>query len=298
MANASDRSTVAFDPEVHGKNAIRVQIPQPPVRAHFISTIASFVAKDGAIFEKRLLELEATNPAFQFLGVPPELEKGAPLNVQEQADLEEHIFYRWRVYSFCQGDGFNAWRAEPFQMFQPNGKFWIPPSLNREAALQEEQERKQREEAIEQQKKQRRRRMMTGRQFERSSARGPGSVADGSAKLAPEELEEFNLLVRKQLCASRESICQAMAFCFEKSGACTEIARLLKKALLENEITSPGISVETRVARLYLLSDVLFNSQQPGVRNAFKYRDSIEQMAPEVFASLGKHGGKTIGRMR
>jgi U2-associated protein SR140 len=41
----------------------------------------------------------------------------------------------------------------------------------------------------------------------------------------------------------------------------------------------------------------LYNSQQPGVRNAFLYRDAIERMAPDVFASLGKHGNGKIGRM-
>ena len=41
----------------------------------------------------------------------------------------------------------------------------------------------------------------------------------------------------------------------------------------------------------------MFNSQQPGVRNAYRYRDSIEQMAPEIFESLGKHGKGSAGRM-
>jgi hypothetical protein len=49
-----------------------------------------------------------------------------------------------------------------------------------------------------------------------------------------------------------------------------------------------GRSINTRLARLYLISDVLFNSQQPGVRNAFRYRDAIEEIAPQFFRSLGK----------
>lgn len=69
---------------------------------------------------------------------------------------------------------------------------------------------------------------------------------------------------------------------------------MLKEALLES---TNGISVDTRIARLYLLSDILFNSQQPGVRNAFQYRDAIERMSPEVFESLGKHGNGKAGRM-
>ena len=58
-------------------------------------------------------------------------------------------------------------------------------------------------------------------------------------------------------------------------------------------------SIETRVARLYLLSDVLFNSQQPGIKHAFRYRDAVERMSPDIFAGLGQHGDKVnVGRMR
>ena len=178
-----------------------------------------------------------------------------------------------------------------------NGNFWIPPPLDTQAARQEEQERKIREEAIEQQKKERRRRVLTGRQREQARRGGLAGASDGGSQLTREEVDEFNLLVRNKLCASRESICEAMAFCYEKSGAAKQIARMLKEALLEDDKTHPGISLETRIARLYVLSDVLFNSQQPGVRNAFLYRNSVEMMAPEVFTSLGKHGTGTIGRM-
>mmetsp|Transcript_20839 Transcript_20839/g.31404 ORF Transcript_20839/g.31404 Transcript_20839/m.31404 type:complete len:263 (-) Transcript_20839:1462-2250(-) len=65
-----------------------------------------------------------------------------------------------------------------------------------------------------------------------------------------------------------------------------------------NNNTSTTTSVETRIARLYLLSDILFNAQQPGVKNAFRYRDAIERMAPAVFASLGhQHDNDVVGRM-
>ena len=75
----------------------------------------------------------------------------------------------------------------------------------------------------------------------------------------------------------------------------SKLPTLLQELLVDN---GPGVSVDTRIARLYLLSDVLYNSQQPGVRNAFLYRDAIERMAPDVFASLGKHGNNgKIGRM-
>lgn len=109
---------------------------------------------------------------------------------------------------------------------------------------------------------------------------------DGSLELEPQDMEEFHTLTKRKLCASRQAICNAMAFCFEHSPASTQISQLLKELMLDGKC-----SVETRIARLYLLSDVLFNSQQPGVKNAFRYRDAIEKMSHEVFYSLGQHRG-------
>ena len=116
--------------------------------------------------------------------------------------------------------------------------------------------------------------------------------ADGNWELDPDDLADFHTLTRRQLCASRKSICEAMAFCFEHSNASDQISNLLEELLLER-----NCSVETCVARLYLLSDVLFNSQQPGIKNAFRYRDAIEKMAPAVFSSLGQHSDAARGRM-
>lgn len=130
-----------------------------------------------------------------------------------------------------------------------------------------------------------RRAFVTGRQLERN---------DGRHKLNPADEIIFNALVRTKLTASRQSICEATAFCFENSGAAESIATALKDILMEADC-----SIETRVARLYLLSDVLFNSQQPGIKHAFRYRDAVERMSPDIFASLGQHGDNVnVGRMR
>jgi hypothetical protein len=120
----------------------------------------------------------------------------------------------------------------------------------------------------------------TGRQLERLRYGGP----DGSASLSQRDLEEFHQLTTHKLTLSRESICQAMAFCFDKSASAKQIAKLLKKLLLD----PTNVIIEARIARLYLLSDILFNSQQPGIKNAFLYRNAIEAYSPEIFTHLGK----------
>mmetsp|Transcript_15882 Transcript_15882/g.36494 ORF Transcript_15882/g.36494 Transcript_15882/m.36494 type:complete len:571 (+) Transcript_15882:340-2052(+) len=247
------------------ESAIHVEFPKDPLRQRFISTVASFVARDGTAAENHLLQKEANNPAFRFLVCD-----------DDPSSREEHIFYRWRVYSFAQGDSMDDWRTEPFRMVR-GGRLWVPPKLP-----QLKRPRDSDEEWREQQKAQRRR-------------RGPqASVAAVEERLSEAELEELTRLTRSRLCASRDSICQAMAFCLSHSGAYQEICTFLRNLLMDDKC-----SVDTRVARLYLLSDILFNSQQPGVKNAFRYRDAIEKMAPDVFAALGQHGSRRIslGRM-
>jgi len=123
---------------------------------------------------------------------------------------------------------------------------------------------------------------MTGRQFERRKRRG--DFGSNSSKLNPEELDRFDKLVRKKLSLSRKTICEAMSFCFDNCVAAREVSDLLKEALLDE---SDHVTNDMRIARLYLLSDILFNSQQPGVRNAFMYRTTIEAMAIGVFQELG-----------
>eukprot|EP00804_Cyclotella_cryptica_P004065 CCRYP_015455-RA/>CCRYP_015455-RA protein AED:0.35 eAED:0.35 QI:186/1/1/1/1/1/3/36/782 len=289
-----ERLGPVYDPSKHAASAIVVTTPSDPRRAKFITTVASFVAKDGSILEQKLIEAQSSNPDFQFL-LP--VENDTCRGDYDNERLAEHIFYRWRVYAFAQGDGLNSWRTTPFVMIEPHGRFWIPPSLNVEEAQREEEAEKRREQSRMAAQEERRKLAdekdhihMTGRQIERAT----GNDRRGAIKLNDWEKEKFHDLLRNKLCATQESICEAMAFAFDKSGAAIEISQILKEALLES---TNGISVDTRIARLFLLSDILFNSQQPGVRNAFQYRDAIEAMSPEVFESLGKHGNGKAGRM-
>ncbi|CAJ1966893.1 unnamed protein product [Cylindrotheca closterium] len=264
---------------------IRVELPVGLERFHFISRVAKFVADNGSKAESRLKDKEFANPAFRFL----------TFNGSRPEQRREHLFYRWRVYSFAHGDSYSEWRTKPFQMFEPHGRTWIPPPISKkpaDASKQKDQKDDSNDGAF-----------MTGRQIER--ARGGGRKGDragaveGRAVLSKSELERFDTLIRKQLTVSRNTICEAMAFCFEKSASAREIAEMLRDSLVEE---APRLSIDAKTARLYLLSDILFNSQQPGVRNAFMYRDAIEKMAAEVFTSLGRYnsgdGRMTMNKLR
>jgi len=284
----------AYEPAKHEANAVRVIAPSDPTRLRFITIVSSFVAKDGSVLEKKIIERESNNPAFSFM-MP--LQQGTTQNL-DQVSLNERIFYRWRVFTFTQGDGFDSWRTDPFMMIE-GGRFWIPPSLDAEAALREEMKAKQKEEHIKNQQEVRRqlagkKGYMTGRQLEHAKFGGSRTAAsDGAIVLNKYEMDQWKDIMENKLCASNEAISEAMAFCFDKSGAAKQISELLRDALMDDST----LLVETRVARLYLVSDILFNSQQPGVKNAFRYRDAIEAMAPDVFRSFGQHGQGYAGRM-
>ncbi len=273
LQKVAPRLGPTYDPAQHAALAIHVNAPPDPHREKIISTVASFVAKDGSIFEQRLIETQGFNPDFRFLTLrDDDAVSFHACNIDEESvRFEEHVFYRWRVYSFSQGDGFNSWRTDPFVMFEPHGRFWIPPRLNTLAAQEEEAVEKRLEEKRQATQEVRRKQVekktecvATGAQLRRTTSEKAGGV-----KLNEWEKNVFRELLREKLCASQESICTAMAFAFDKSGAAKEISEFLKAALLESR---NGTSVDTRIARLFLLSDILFNSQQPGVRNAFQYR--------------------------
>ncbi len=165
----------------------------------------------------------------------------------------------------------------------PNGRYWLPPALDTDAVNREKANAAEKERRHRQQKEDRaNRELMTGRQFERRKRRG--EFGSNSSKLNPQELDRFDRLVRKKLSLSRKTICEAMSFCFDNCIAAKEVCGLLKEAMLDE---SDHVTNDIRIARLYLLSDILFNSQQPGVRNAFMYRTTIESMAVDFFREFG-----------
>ncbi|KAG7367400.1 RRM domain containing RNA-binding protein [Nitzschia inconspicua] len=278
-----------YDPKLHSSGSIRIEAPTDPDRFQFISLVALYVAKDGVAVEKRLRSEEEGNSLFKFLS----------LDNADERQRKEYLFYRWRVYAFAQGDAFFSWRTDPFVMFHPNGRYWIPPPLINNATDHErdligEGQQRQRHDF---QPRTKTRQMATGRQIERARMfrrKGLGLHRENPSNLDPKEQIEFDLLVRKNLTLSRERICRAMAFCFDKCLAAKQISGLLRDALLDE---STSVTIDMRIARLFLLSDVLFNSQQPGIRNAFMYRTTIESMAPDIFSGLGKYRESSIGRM-
>ena len=55
--------------------------------------------------------------------------------------------------------------------------------------------------------------------------------------------------------------------------------------ILTDALTLSETAIPTKVARLFLASDVLHNSTAP-VRNASRYRSHLETSLPDIFESL------------
>lgn len=115
---------------------------------------------------------------------------------------------------------------------------------------------------------------------------------DALGSLTEEQARILDRLFKKELSTSRKAICRGMAFALEHGHAVNQIAEELRTLFTDPDF----VDTDTRIARLYLLSDILHNSQQPGIANAGSYRRKIEEMALEVFGALGNHS-RTYGRL-
>ncbi|KAI8381439.1 uncharacterized protein BYT42DRAFT_566518 [Radiomyces spectabilis] len=166
----------------------------------------------------------------------------------------DHIYYRWRLYSILQGDSKSDWRTEPFQMFE-GGAWWIPPEVpfndegKADMLLDSEDEEQEK----------------------------GSDVPKGT--LGPIARQRLEILLR-QVTFKRGTIARAMAFAIDHADAADEVIDLVIKSLL-----LPETPLSVKLARLYLVSDILHNSSVH-VPNAWKYRQSFEPRLPPVFEHL------------
>eukprot|EP00891_Asterochloris_glomerata_P009463 jgi/Astpho2/9463/Aster-x1581 len=160
----------------------------------------------------------------------------------------EHIYYRWRLFSLAQEDSMRSWKVEPFQLVEGAAR-WIPPPMT----------------------------MNAGGPQQTAAQRGGELLKD---KPLPEtQQDRFEDLLRA-LTLERADICDAMVFALDNSDSAYEVVEILTDALTLSETPVP-----TKVARLFLVSDILHNSTA-AVRNASRYRNHLEATLPDIFESF------------
>ena len=236
--------------------AVDVRVPRTAAQLRRINMLASYVALDGSAFEDAVVERERGNPVCamrwrRFLWLA--LDAPAPRRIQDFSFIsdttsDEHMFYKWRVFSLAQGDSLSRWHEEEFEMVL-GGAMWKPPTM---AAVAD---------------------------VEAAASAPSSSGVPAERELTDAEADAFEDALRS-LTVERSSIRDAMLFALDHADAAGALSDTLVQALSLRETPAA-----TKVARLFLLSDILHNSGAQ-VRNAAAYRAHLVSRLPDVFESL------------
>jgi len=232
-----------------------------------------------------------------------------------QSDSSEGQYYRWRTYANIVGDTGKIYRTKPFQLIV-GGPFIIPPKSNRKRSRADEGDN-------EHSKVRRRSRSrsnstssydsdssssdiddlkyegMTGAQIERAKANEKAKARAKQKRLSQRSYTKFKDIILN-LTISNNCIKDAMGFVYDHVESAGEIINIIKTSLISDDIMIPN-SYETfdetdctpmlmpasaKIARLYLISDILYNSGAP-IKNASVYRTLLQPLLPEIFEHFG-----------
>ena len=256
---------------------IVVRVPTDAAVMSAADKVAEFVKDDGWALEQLILEREMSNPMFTFL---------------HDTASPDHTYYRWRAYSLAQGDKLNDFRTEPFQMYQ-NGPVWQPPAcpITLHAVIDEGSRPFSEGDAAAA-------KADASGDSAAASAAGSGGRGQGRARsperrgkhgrgrilnsqLSARQLEELHAVLRG-LTVERKTIEEGMMWCLDHSDAAAEVVDALHESLTlaPNEST-----VEKKMARLYLVSDILHNSSAPFPKTG-QFRSRLEGKLPAIMDSL------------
>ncbi|TRY72722.1 hypothetical protein TCAL_00982 [Tigriopus californicus] len=265
---SSERTQESFDKLLY-RSTVKVVIPTDRTVLCLINRMVEFVIREGPMFEAMIMNRELSNPNFAFL-----FENKSP----------EHVYYRWRLYSLMQGDSKDHWGMEPFRMFK-GGSMWKPPIMNIFTAgmpdhLVEEEEEHNFVSRDRESKS--RKDSENDKSSSKSSRRG----------LSNSQRDRFEDMLRT-LYPDRNPIAETMVWCLEHADAWEEIVDCVSEALSALE-TSPA----KKIARLYLISDILHNCSVKGVPNVSYYRKGFQAKLPDIFHDLAKYQKAIDSRMK
>lgn len=213
--------------ELIKNSVVRVVVPSDRKVLGIIHRMIEFVLREGPLFEAMIMKNEIANPMFSFLFD----------NCSHQ-----HIYYRWKLFSICQGDSLKEWRTAEFRMFA-NGSIWKPPPMNPYTEGMPEH-------LIEEQ------------------YRDPDQSLSSAQRNRFEEILE-------NLSPDRLKVGEAMVFAMQHGKACDEICNMILS------IIKKSTDLKLTMACLYLVSDILHNSQ-PKICNTSQYRHAIESRVAEM----------------
>uniref|UniRef100_A0A8C0IZL8 U2 snRNP-associated SURP motif-containing protein n=1 Tax=Chelonoidis abingdonii TaxID=106734 RepID=A0A8C0IZL8_CHEAB len=239
------------------KNPNAPMLPPPKNKEDFEKTLSQAIVKVVIPTERNLLALihrmiefvVREGPMFEAMIMNREI-NNPMFRFLFENQTPAHVYYRWKLYSILQGDAPTKWRTEDFRMFK-NGSFWRPPPLNPYLhGMSEEQE--------------------TEAFVEEPNKKGA---------LKEEQRDKLEEILRG-LTPRKNDIGDAMVFCLNNAEAAEEIVDCVTESLSILKTPLPK-----KIARLYLVSDVLYNSSAK-VANASYYRKFFETKLCQIFSDL------------
>nr|XP_043881553.1 U2 snRNP-associated SURP motif-containing protein isoform X1 [Solea senegalensis] len=239
------------------KNPSAPLLPPPKNKEEFEKTLSQAIVKVVIPTERNLLSLihrmiefvVREGPMFEAMIMNREINNPMYRFLFENQS-PAHVYYRWKLYSILQGEAPAKWRTDDFRMFK-NGSLWRPPPLNPylHGPYDDGEEEDEEEE--------------------------------GSKKgcLKEEERDKLEEMLRG-MTPRRGDIAEAMLFCLSHAEAAEEIVECVTESLSILKTPLPK-----KIARLYLVSDVLYNSSAK-VTNASYYRKYFEAKLGQIFSDL------------
>uniref|UniRef100_A0A8C8AA07 Zgc:163098 n=1 Tax=Oryzias sinensis TaxID=183150 RepID=A0A8C8AA07_9TELE len=212
---------------------VKVVIPTERNLLFLIHRMIEFVVREGPMFEAIIMNKEKSNPDYRFLF---------------DNKSQDHVYYRWKLFSILQGETPSKWRTADFRLFR-GGSLWRPPVLNSYSESMEVEDPVPPEEELK------------------------------KGQLRAEHKQRLETLL-KELTPSREDIANAMLFCLGRADAAEEVVGLIADSF--SLLQTP---LQLKIARLYLVSDVLHNSCAK-VAGASYYRKYFETKLPQIFGDL------------
>ncbi|KAK9254131.1 hypothetical protein V1507DRAFT_442046 [Lipomyces tetrasporus] len=191
------------------------------------------------------------------------------------SDLSEHIYYRWKLWSLASGEGIENWSTQPAAIFNDD-VLWIPPRLA--ATIDDELERLDNQ-------------LLDDEEEDKRNA-----GRDQSEPWLGPILHLHLTLLLQHISMRRGSIARLMAFAIDNAFAAEEIADVTCQSII-----SKNASTNMRVARLWAVGDILYNSGM-GIGGAnkgvWKYRGLFQTKLIPVFADLYEVFRAFDGRIR
>merc|ERR1739838_176882 len=207
---------------------------------------------------------EINNPIFRFL-----FEDKNPA----------HIYYRWRIYSVLQGEQCDQYRTDDFRMFR-NGSIWRPPKLNPYVDGLAETDSEDEQLPF----------------HEAASRQDDGGKNDGSSDKIKGELSQddrdFLEDTLRNLLPRQKTIGEAMVFCLQHADWAEEIVQCITESLSLKETP-----LTKKVARMYLISDILYNSSAKVSKASF-FRKHFETKLELVMQHVHTCHEEITGRLR